>query len=278
MNKAQTKFQSKHVFIAFILSIVLALTGCATGKNPEDPYESFNRKVFSFNMKVDKYVYKPIAQIYDHLTPMPIRKGVTNFFSNIGQLPIIANNLLQGNMEWFVSDIGRLIVNTTMGVGGLFDVATPLGIEKHQQDFGLTLAKWGFRDSPYLMLPFLPSSTPRDIIGFGADYFMSPWPYIENDWWTYAAYGIEFANARAAVLGADKLIEEAFDSYVFVRDAYMQRRQSQIQTILGQHGSNEFSDDLNADSGDELGFSDEGSAGEELDVADVDVMAAAAAG
>lgn len=231
------------VLSLLLLAVVLALTGCATGSNPQDPYENYNRKVFSFNKQVDKMVYKPIAQVYDKVTPTPLRRGITNFFDNINQLPIIANNFLQGNMEWFVSDIGRLIVNTTLGVGGIFDVATRLDIEKHEQDFGLTLAKWGFMKSSYLMLPFLPPSTPRDLLGFGGDYFMSPWPYIDSDWWTYAAYGVEFANARASVLGIDQLIDQAFDPYIFVRDAYLQRREAQIQRILDPHGHDEFNDD-----------------------------------
>jgi phospholipid-binding lipoprotein MlaA len=229
--------------IAYILPLIFALTGCATGQTPEDPLEGYNRKVFAFNRQIDKFIYRPVAKTYDFVTPKPIRRGVANFFNNIAQLPTIGNDLLQLNGEWFVSDIGRLIVNTTVGVGGLFDVATKVGIEQHQQDFGLTLAKWGYRKSSYLVVPFLPGATPRDFIGLGGDFLMTPWPYIDTEWWGRAAYGVRFVDARALLLGPDKLIDEAFDPYVFVRDAYLQRRESKIEKVLHPHGKeDEFAD------------------------------------
>lgn len=219
--------------------LITGLAGCAAGHNPDDPYENYNRKVFAFNRQVDKYVYRPVAQGYKAITPMPVRKGLSNFFSNIRQLPIMGNDLLQGNFEWFAYDTARFIINTTVGIGGLFDVATAGGIEKHEQDFGLTMAKWGVRESPYFLLPFLPPTTPRDGLGAIGDYFMSPWPYVGEWWWSYVAYGVPLTETRASLIGPDQLMDEAFDPYTFLRDAYMQRRQAQIERILNPHGDAE---------------------------------------
>ncbi|MDF3054112.1 MAG: VacJ family lipoprotein [Gammaproteobacteria bacterium] len=247
MESTKTKLYRIRSYIPTILALflVLALTGCASGQSPEDPYEGYNRKVFAFNRQIDRFIYRPVAKTYDYVMPSFARKGVRNFFANINQLPIIGNDLLQANGEWLVSDIGRLLINTTLGIGGLFDVATKIGIEKHEQDFGLTLAKWGYRKSSYFIIPFLPSSTPRDIIGFSGDFFMTPWPYIDSDWWGWAAYGVRFVDNRASLLGPDKLIDDAFDPYLLVRDAYLQRRQSQIERVLDPHGNHDgFGDDF----------------------------------
>lgn len=227
----------KPLFIAIVL---LFLTACATVSQP-DPYESYNRKVFKFNMGVDKYIYRPVAKAYDTITPNYLQHGIANFFSNIYQVPTIANDILQANPGWALSDIMRLVVNTTFGIGGLMDVAKPLGLEPHDQSFGLTLARWGYTDSPYFIFPFLPPATLRDLVGLGVDSTVfSIWPYIHPRWYSYAAAGVTLVIARAQLLPSDQLIYEALDPYVFVRDVYLQRIKVRIEKV--KHPDQDFND------------------------------------
>lgn len=239
----QIKKLLKSLLIFSLLAIILATMGCASARhptNPQDPYESYNRKVFKFNMKVDKYVYRPVAKTYDTILPGPAKRGVTNFFENVSLVPSIINDMLQANVPWAASDTGRLVVNTTLGIGGLFDVASHMGLKKHDQDFGLTLAKWGVRKSPYLMVPFLPPTTARDLLGTTVNYsVLSVWPYIRPAWIPWAAYGLDLINTRASFLSANELIDQAFDPYLFVRDAYLQSRQIKIEKVLHPNASNE---------------------------------------
>lgn len=210
----------------------MTLMGCASQTHP-DPFEKYNRQMFKFNMVVDKVLYRPIAKTYATLVPVPLQTGIGNVFSNINLVPTIVNDTLQLNFAWLAGDTARLIINTTLGVGGIFDVAKGFGLEKHKQDFGLTLARWGMRDSPYLILPLLPPGTPRDLLGQGLDStFFSVWAYIEPRWIVYGAWGLEFTNQRAALLDSDKLIREAFDPYIFIRDAILQKRKAQIKAVL----------------------------------------------
>ncbi len=240
------KFQKilKKILALGLLAVLLLTAGCATKGNP-DPYEKYNRKVFKFNMGVDKFVYRPIAVAYDTVTPKVAQHGVSNFFSNIDLVPSIANDILQFNFPWAFADTGRLIVNSTLGLGGLLDPATKFGMHKHTQDFGLTLAKWGVKDSPYFMLPFLPPATVRDFVGQGLDLsVLSVWAYVRPVWITYAAFGLDFTNRRASYLSTDKLLKEAFDPYLFMRDAYLQQRKGQVQQILNPQSKPE---DLQSD-------------------------------
>lgn len=227
--------------IISLLVISCAMTGCASTwnpKDPKDPYENYNRKVFAFNLSVDRHVYRPIARGYDAITPKPVQKSVANFFNNVDQVPTIANDLLQLNIPWTFQDVGRLVVNTTLGIGGLFDVAKHMGLERHSQDFGLTLAKWGVRESPYLMVPFFAPSTARDFTASFVDYYgLSIWPYVDPQWLSYSLYGVNLVELRAALLPTDKLIDEAFDPYVFMRDAYLQNREGKIQKVLNPNGT-----------------------------------------
>ncbi len=222
-------------FIASFAATCL-LSGCASTwhpKTPEDPYESYNRAIFAFNLKVDRYVYRPLAKSYDFITPNFAQDRVRNFFSNVAQVPIIANDLMQFNMPWMFSDVGRLLVNSTLGLGGLFDPATPIGMKKHSQDFGLTMAVWGVRESPYLLLPLLPPTTARDFLSFPVDgYALSIWTYMNPDWIRYAARGTDFIQMRAKLLSSDKAVDQAFDPYLFVRDYYLQNRKAKIQRVL----------------------------------------------
>lgn len=196
-----------------------------------DPYESFNRPVFHFNETLDKYIMKPIATGYNTIMPRPLNQGVHNFFNNIGTLPTLANDLLQFNFYQAANDTWRILINTTVGVGGLFDVASRIGLKYYSNDFGLTMAAWGYENSNYLVLPFFGPSTPRDGIGLPVDYFaFSLYPYIYPQSTRFQMYGLGVVDRRAQLLKFQEVLDEAsLDKYVFVRNAYMQRRAHQIE-------------------------------------------------
>lgn len=213
--------------VAGITLAVAALAGCATVQNPtkEDPIEGFNRTVFTFNDTVDKYAFKPVAKGYVFVTPQPVRDSVTNFFSNIGDVYIAANNLLQLKIADGVSDIMRVVINTIFGVGGLFDVATLAKLPKHDNDLGLTLGHYGVPPGPYLVLPLFGPSTVRDGVGIVGNYFINPLTYVKPDSVSWALYGVNLVNTRANLLNATDVLEgAALDKYSFVRNAYLQRR------------------------------------------------------
>ncbi|AET90218.1 lipoprotein, VacJ family [Burkholderia sp. YI23] len=220
--------QAMGIRRAVLMASVVALAGCATVTTPTkgDPFESYNRTMFTINDKVDQYALKPVAQGYVWAVPEPVRNSVTNFFSNIGDVYIAANNLLQLKIADGVSDIMRVAINTVFGVGGLFDVATVAKLPKHAGDFGLTLGHYGVPSGPYLVLPLLGPSTVRDSSGLVVDYFGNPLTYVSPDSVSWALYGVNLINVRANLLGAtDVLSDAALDKYSFVRNAYLQRRQ-----------------------------------------------------
>lgn len=212
------------------------LAGCASTwhpKTPEDPYENYNRAVFKFNLGVDRHIYRPIAKTYATITPKFIQHRITNFFSNVDHVPIIANDILQLNGPWLIRDTARLVVNSTVGILGLFDVATHIGWKKHDQDFGLTMAKWGVKESPYFIFPFFQPTTARDFFAIGVDnYAFSVWPYVEPAWLQYSGRGLDLLQIRARLLPMDKLVDESFDPYVFIRDFYLQNRKGKIQKVV----------------------------------------------
>jgi len=213
---------------AIIGAGAMALVGCATVTTPTkgDPFESYNRTMFTINDTVDQYAFKPVAKGYVWAVPEPVRNSVTNFFSNIGDVYIAANNLLQLKIADGVSDIMRVAINTVFGVGGLFDVATIAKLPKHAGDFGLTLGHYGMPSGPYVVLPLLGPSTVRDSAGLVVDYFGNPLTYVSPDSVSWALYGVNLINVRANLLGAtDVLADAALDKYSFVRNAYLQRRQ-----------------------------------------------------
>lgn len=211
------------------LSAGIGLGGCASGGNPKDPLEGYNRAMFAFNEGVDKYALKPVAQGYETVVPLPGRTGISNFFGNIGDVWIGVNNLLQGKPVNAASDIGRVLVNSTLGIGGLFDVATEMGLEKHDEDFGQTLGRWGVGDGAYIVWPIIGPRTLRDSGGFVVDAFADPVPYISNVRVRNSLYATRFVDTRASFLPAEKAINEAsLDKYAYIRDAYLQRRRSLI--------------------------------------------------
>lgn len=206
---------------------VLALAGCSTVQTPskDDPWEGFNRTVYTFNDKLDQYALKPVAQGYVKVTPKPVQDSVTNFFANIGDVYNVANNLLQLKIADAVSDLMRIVINTVFGVGGLFDVATLAKLPKHNQDFGLTLGHYGVPPGPYLVLPLFGPSTVRDGVGLVPNYFINPLTYVDPAALSWGLYGLNVVSTRANLLGASDLLQgAAIDQYSFVRNAYLQRR------------------------------------------------------
>ena len=215
--------------IALALAVSTALGGCATGPNPRDPYESFNRSVFKFNDAIDQVALKPAATAYKQVLPTFVQTGVSNFFGNLSDLWSAVNNLLQGKGQDGMSDVTRFAVNSTLGLGGLLDIGSPAGLHKHNEDFGQTLGAWGVGSGPYLMLPLLGPSTVRDTAAIPLDIAADPWAYKEPVAWRNVGIAVRAVDQRAAVLDASNLMEEAaLDRYEFIRDGFLQRRQSRI--------------------------------------------------
>lgn len=205
-----------------------ALQGCATRQNP-DPLEPWNRKVFGFNESLDANVLKPVAEGYKAVTPEPVRTAVSNFVSNIKDLWSTANLFLQGRFKDGTLGVMRVTVNSTFGLAGLIDIATPMQLYKSNEDFGQTLGVWGVKPGAYVVWPVLGSSTLRDSVGIPGDMYFSPstlgtYPREEN-----LLRALQIVNARASYLSATNLVDDvALDKYSFVRDAYLQRRQNLI--------------------------------------------------
>jgi phospholipid-binding lipoprotein MlaA len=216
--------------VCAIASLVL-IGGCATPGtgDPRDPFEPMNRAIYSFNDGVDKVVMKPLAQAYQAVFPAIVRTGVSNVFSNLNDIVVALNNLLQGKIGPAFSDISRVMINTTVGILGIMDVASDLGIEKNDEDFGQTLGYWGVGDGPYLVLPFLGPRTIRDTAGLIVDWETDPTSYIDPNRYRNAVQGFRLVTRRAELLNASKVLEVAsLDEYEFLRDAYLQRRRNLI--------------------------------------------------
>ncbi len=218
----------KTIAAGFLATSLLG--GCATQAN-KDPLEGLNRGIYKFNDTVDKAALKPVAGAYKAVVPSTIRTGVNNFFSNLGDVVTVINDLLQGKLSKALDDAGRVAINTTFGIGGIVDWASMDGIEKRNEDFGQTLAYWGWKDSSYLVLPFIGPSTLRDTGGLVVDSaFFDPLGYVEGPSDRNQLLITKFIDKRSTYLpGSDLLDEAALDPYVFMRDAYMQRRENQVQ-------------------------------------------------
>ncbi|CAE6966195.1 VacJ family lipoprotein [Paraburkholderia domus] len=213
------------------LAATSLIAGCATGpdRKPGDPFEPANRAIFSFNDGVDRFIAVPVAKGYQKVTPQPLRTAVSNFFSNLGDLTNAANNLLQLKITDATEDLVRFAFNSTFGLGGLLDWATPAGLPKHNQDFGLTLGHWGVPSGPYLVLPLFGPSTVRDSMGLIVDVKFNPLNYIEPAV-RNPLYVLQFVSVRSDLLGASDLLQQAaLDKYSFVRDAYTQQRKARLR-------------------------------------------------
>jgi phospholipid-binding lipoprotein MlaA len=212
------------------LALVL-LAGCATtaANNPADPWEPMNRDIYAFNDAFDKALLKPVAQGYKKVAPQPVQTGVNNFFDNIYDVNTTLNQFLQGKPKEGFSDAARFAFNTVFGLFGLFDVATPLGLEKHDEDFGQTLGVWGVPPGPYVVIPFLGPSTARDAPAKLVDlqWYYPRW--VDNDTLYWSLWGLDKVRTRANLLQAESVLEQAaLDPYTFLRDAWLQRRRSQV--------------------------------------------------
>ncbi|BAU48932.1 ABC transporter [Sulfurifustis variabilis] len=228
--------------LACLVLLFALLPGCATTARdgdapasydaPEnaDPLEPFNRAMYTFNDKFDRYLLKPVAKGYRAVMPAPVRRGVSNFFANLTEPLVALNSALQGKWSDAGSDLGRFATNTTLGLFGLFDVATRFGLERHNEDFGQTFGVWGVGEGPYLVLPFLGPSNFRDGFGLIPYYYAHPVTYMEEQSTAYKLYALEAVDTRARLLDAGDILDQAAgeDPYVFVREAYLQRRRNLV--------------------------------------------------
>ena len=233
--------ERKHFILnakSILLILLLVTSGCATTNNmsgdfnPEDPYEKSNRKVFEFNNKIDKLFLRPVTDFYDKATPEFAQTSITNFFANLDDIRISINNLLQGNVVESMSDITRFFINSIFGLGGFFDVASEMGLEKHSEDFGQTLGKWGAKPGPYLMLPFLGPSTTRDAFTFVGDTALAPALSLDDNAARVGLISLDLINTYSAFTGIADI--ESKDQYAFLRDAYLERRKYEINDGLSE--------------------------------------------
>lgn len=209
----------------WVLMAATLLAGCASSGNTRDPGEHFNRVMFALNDGLDVLVVKPVARGYDAVLPRPVKTGVSNFFSNIEDVLVGVNSVLQGKVDDGARDLGRFVVNSTVGVLGLIDVATEMGLEKHDEDFGQTFGRWGVGPGPYVVLPVFGPRTVRDTVGFVLDSTIDPVSQAKDPAVRNSLTMLRLVNKRVELLPADKVIEEAaLDRYAYVRDAYLQRR------------------------------------------------------
>lgn len=240
---------------AAIIATVVLLAGCAIAKpRHDDPLESFNRKVYAFNDAVDKAVIRPVAVGYRKVTNPPVRRAFSDFFTNL-RLPItIANDLLQARPGRALKTSGRFLVNLTVGLGGFFDPASHMGIPLETTDFGITLARWGVPDGPYLVLPFIGPTTGRDVWGLPVDsYFFDPLSiYARTHSYKYGQQYfptlLHLVGLRASAIDAESFLNSAFDPYIFLRDAYRQRRVYKLYD--GNPPASAMGDTPGADNGD----------------------------
>jgi phospholipid-binding lipoprotein MlaA len=229
----------RRVGTVMALAASAMLAGCATPGNPQDPLEKFNRASFAFNDTVDRVALKPAATAYRKVLPSFAQTGVSNFFGNLSDAWSSVNNLLQGKGEAGMSDLTRVALNSTFGLAGLLDIASEAGLPKHNEDFGQTLGVWGVPAGPFVMLPILGPSTLRDTAALPADFAGDIWAYKTPVDLRNVGIVTRVVDKRAALLDASNLFEDAaLDRYDFIRDGYMQRRESQVRD-----GESQRSDD-----------------------------------
>jgi phospholipid-binding lipoprotein MlaA len=218
--------------VRWLLALTLFAGGCATvegERDPRDPWEGANRAIYRFNETFDEYLAKPVARAYVKVLHQEIRSRIANFFSNLADPLIGLNSFLQGKFEDGVNDWARFAFNSTIGLLGIHDVSSEMGLEKHNEDFGQTFGRWGIGPGPYLMLPFLSSSTARDAVGLVPDWYLDPIEEVRPVNLRNSLVVLRLTNTRADLLEASRILEEAaLDKYVFQRDAYLQRRQNLV--------------------------------------------------
>ena len=211
---------------------MLFLSACATtgASDERDPWEGFNRGVFAFNETMDDFVFEPVGKVYDFITPDPIDDGVSNFFGNIAMIPVIANDLLQFEFTQLANDTVRFFINSTLGLLGFFDIAGDANLQSSGEDFGQTLAHWGMGPGPYLVVPFFGPATVRDATGFAVDRgLISPLAHIDDDLTRAGLLTLNYVDFKSDILSTSDLIGEAsLDKYDFIKNAYYEKRDSQI--------------------------------------------------
>jgi phospholipid-binding lipoprotein MlaA len=207
----------------------MSAAGCVTlppnaKPAPQDPWESWNRGVYRVNDALDRAVAKPVARTYVRAVPAPVRTGISNVQSNLRVTTVMVNNALQGKFKAAANDLARFVVNLTVGVGGLLDPATQMGLDRNDEDFGQTLGRWGVPPGPFVEIPVLGPSTARDAPARVVDFYTGPTHYIRNNGIAWGMYGLFLVDTRASVLSLDETLSKVYDPYAFIRDAYLQRR------------------------------------------------------
>ena len=220
--------------------LILLLSFPIFGEEIDDPFEDLNRDIFIFNEKLDEKLLKPAALTYRKVTPQFARTGVTNFFNNLEEIDTTINQVLQGEIKYAFNDASRFVINSTIGLLGLIDVASKMGLERHEEDFGQTLGVWGFNSGPYIMIPFLGPSNPRDLLSRPISSFLSGTFAMEDNDVKLTLVGIDALETRERLLDAETLI--IGDKYIFVKDAYVQSREYEINN--GSTENDEFLDDM----------------------------------
>ena len=231
MNKSLITPLKRMGCALLAIFLVVNMQGCATvaNPNPRDPLESFNRSMFEFNEGLDENILQPTAKAYQSAVPSVLRKGVTNFFSNLEDLWSGVNNALQFKGENTLNSFGRFVINTTFGLGGLLDIASEMQMERRTTDFGLTLGHWGVGAGPYVVLPVFGPRTLRDAVAYPVDWFSNPVRQLPDESARNALTVLKIVDTRANLLQAGTMLEEAsLDKYSFMRDLYLQRRRNQL--------------------------------------------------
>lgn len=250
----------KYKLLTCIVLVVTA-TGCAGREQPQadsvdaeiqtsgsDPFERYNRSIYRFNERLDKYLLKPVAKSYQKITPDPVEKGVNNFFDNLQQPINVVNSLLQGKVNYAGLSAGRFVLNSTVGLLGFFDVADKLEIPNHDEDFGQTLASWGIPSGPYVVLPLFGPRYLRHAGGMVPDLVLGSSYSISDGSIRYGLLALNIVQRRAKFLGTDDLVSLQLDPYVFVRESYYQLREADLKDRHGQAaGENEFNDEFEED-------------------------------
>ena len=232
------------ITLTAVLALGLALPCAVVAQEEEqnpDPWQGFNRAMFKFNDVVDRWTLKPLARTYKFVMPDPLEAGVSNIFNNVREVPSAINGVLQWNLKGAAHDTGRLLVNSTLGIGGLLDVAQYMNLPADdKEDFGQTLAVWGVGQGPYLVLPLLGPSTLRDGVGKPIDWYTDPTAYIEHVPTENTVRALSLLDTRAGLLELEKNITG--DRYVFIRDVYLQRREYLINNgeVIDDFGSEDF--------------------------------------
>lgn len=218
------------------LSLILIFAfmgGCASVpdnyRDPRDPWESYNRGMHQFNQDFDKAIWRPVSEGYQTVVPAPVNKGITNFFGNLLDFTSAINNLLQLKLSRMATDVGRILVNSTVGVLGFMDVASNMDLPSYKEDFGQTLGYWGVPPGPYFVLPILGPSSVRDGVGLIPDWYTQPVAYLDSKETRWALAVLFSVDKRADLLGASNVLDEAaLDPYSFARDAYLQKRRNEV--------------------------------------------------